>query len=310
MITSKLVFHVKNQGLRVANGYFEQQVASIIRRILSEEDVTALSTEQISQLAAQISSYFNFWMVVIASLALVAVILIFFLLRRKRPVAADEQDMPRLTVLNHLEKEFLQLSQQPSIWLSKRPGFKADHPYPFSVALMPDFTWFASGKPQIDWSTGEGRVVFTEQGDMINIAVLQDILFWFRRMHRAANAAFIQPEDLAELWPQILPFVTQDRYLFMMEYFGTDSRRGIEEMEAIRQVSSNVIRYCQSQKKVVPLDYLKGGLDPLFFEEMPKNMKAGLQAQSARQSNIQRKEPVLNINQTESPPDKKDTIRF
>lgn len=295
----------------MANGYFEQEVANIIRRILSEEDATALSTEQVSQLAAQISSYLTSWIMVIVGLALVAVILVFFLLRSKRSIAADEQDMTMLTVLNHLEKEFIQLSQQPSIWLCKRPGFKSDHPYPLSVALTPDFTWFSSGKPQIDWSTGEGRVVFTELGDMINISVLQDILFWFRRMHRAANAAFIQPEDLAELWPQILPFVTQNRYLFMMEYFGTDSRRGIEEMEAVRQISSNVIRYCQSQKKVVPLDYLNGGLDPLFFEEMPKNMKAGLQAQSTRQSNIQRKEPVLNINQTESPPaDKKDAIRF
>lgn len=295
----------------MANGYFEQEVANIIRRILSGEDATALSTEQVSQLAAQISSYLTSWIMVIVGLALVAVILVFFLLRSKRSIAADEQDMTMLTVLNHLEKEFIQLSQQPSIWLCKRPGFKSDHPYPLSVALTPDFTWFSSGKPQIDWSTGEGRVVFTELGDMINISVLQDILFWFRRMHRAANAAFIQPEDLAELWPQILPFVTQNRYLFMMEYFGTDSRRGIEEMEAVRQISSNVIRYCQSQKKVVPLDYLNGGLDPLFFEEMPKNMKAGLQAQSTRQSNIQRKEPVLNINQTESPPaDKKDAIRF
>jgi hypothetical protein len=296
----------------VANGYFEQQVANIIRRVLREEDATALSTEQVSQLSAQVGSYLFSWIMVIVCLAVIAVVLIAILLRRKRPAAPSEEDMTRQTLLNHLEKEFLQLSQQPSIWLIKRPGFKADHPYPLSVALTPDFTWFASGKPQVvDWSTGEGRVAFTEQGDMINIAVLQDILFWFRRMHRAANSEFIQPEDLAELWPQILPFVTQDRYLFMMEFFGTDSRRGVEEMEAVRQISSNVIRYCQAQKKVVPLDYLKGGLDPLFYEEMPKNMKAGLQAQSSGQSNIQRKEPVLNINPTEQPPaDKRDSIRF
>lgn len=295
----------------MANGYFEQQVANIIRRILNDEDTAAGSAEQVSQISSQVGSLFTSWIIGIVILVLLASIVIIVLMRRKRPTKHADEDITRQTLLNQLEKEFLQLSQHPSIWLNKRSGFKADQAYPLSIALTPEFTWFAAGKPQVDWSAGEGRVVFTEQGDMINIAVLQDILFWFRRMHRAANAAFIQPDDLAELWPQILPFVTQDRYMFMMEYFGTDSRRGSEEMEAIRQISSNVIRYCQTQKKVAPLDYLKGGLDPMFYEEMPKNMKAGLQAHSAGQTNLQRKEPVLNINQTEQPPaDKRDAIRF
>ena len=76
----------------------------------------------------------------------------------------------------------------------------------------------------------------------------------------------------------------------MAAYFAEDNRGSIDDIEAVRQVLIGVIRSCQQQKHSQPLSYINGRLDPLFFDQLPKGMKTGIEA--ARHNTV-RKDPVV-----------------
>lgn len=277
----------------MANGYFQSIIEKMIRRVVSEDHYGQLTAEQISDLSLQLTLFISNILLSIAGALIIALIAYLLVNRHQTKSAKITKEIERQRLLHELEKQYQALSVQPCVWLKDKPGFDAQITYQFIIAMTREVKWFQPEQLQYHWHTGDRLVVFTEQEDLISSTVLHEVLFWFRRLHRAANSELITPDDLYAMWRQILPFVTDNRYRFLMAYFGGHKRRGAEDIEAIRQIAANVIRYCQQQQKTVPLDYLNSRLDPQFYEELPKNMKDHLKPDEKPQTI--RKEPSFSL---------------
>lgn len=211
--------------------------------------------------------------------------------RRSAPASTANKELERQRLLQEFESQFLAINQQPALWLTNHATFDAKVVYEFSLALSSEIRWTSPQEVEISWHMGDRMVTITDQQDMLTANLLDEILFWFRRLDRAVSSELIKVKDIYSLWRQILPFAIDNRFSFMAAYFAEDKRGDLEDIEAIRQVLIGVIRYCQQHKHTQPLSYINGRLDSLFFDELPKGMKTGLEA--AKQNPLSRKEPVV-----------------
>lgn len=292
----------------MTNGYFQQHIEDIIRRVVSDDRYGQLTAEQITDISVQLTLFISNILLSVAGALVIATVAYFLVNRHQTQSAKITKEIERQRLLHELENQFQALSVQPCVWLKNKPGFNAEITYNFIIAMTREVKWVPPEKIEYHWHTGDRLVVFTDQGDLISSTVLHEVLFWFRRLHRAMDSQLIFTADLYGMWRQLLPFVTENRYQFMAEYFGGAKRRGTEDIEAIGKIAIEVIGFCKKHHKTVPLDYLNERLDPLFFDEMPGSLKADLQAE--KQPPSIRKEPVLSTNQVNIAADKKDSIKL
>lgn len=272
----------------MAIGFFQKRIEDIINNVVSSDEAAALSAEQLAQLSSDLALYFSTVLLTLSGLLLVGLFVLWMVKRRANPASAGNKDLQRQQLLQELENQFQVIDTKPAVWVTNRSTYDAKVVYEFSLALTAEIRWYAPENIQTSWHMGDRMIVISDQDDLLTASVMEEILFWFRRLDRAVSSDLIKVEDLYSLWRQILPFAIDNRFSFMAAYFTEDD---LEEIEAIRQVLIGVIRYCQQQKLTQPLSYINGRLDPLFFDELPKGMKTGLEA--ARQHKVNRKDPVV-----------------
>lgn len=275
----------------MAIGFFQKRIEEIINNVVNSDDAASLTAEQLAQLSSELALYFSTVLLTLSGILLIAIFVVWMVRRRANPSSNVNKELERQRVLQELENEFLAISNQPSVWLTNRSTFDAKVVYEFSLALTPEVRWHAPQTVKTSWHMGDRMAVITDQQDLLTASLLDEILFWFRRMDRAVAGEIIKVEDIYSLWRQILPFAIDNRFSFMAAYFAEDKRGNLDVIEAVRQVLIGVIRYCQQQKLSQPLNYINGRLDPLFFDELPKGMKSGLEA--ARNNNNDRKDPLV-----------------
>lgn len=274
----------------MAIGFFQKRIEEIIDNVANSDDTTSLTAEQLAQLSSELALYFSTILLTLAGALLIAIFVLWILKQRKNPATTANKELERQRVLQDLETQFLSISNQPSVWLSNRSNFDAKLVYEFSLALTPEVRWHAPQTVETSWHMGDRLITITDQQDLLTASLLDEILFWFRRLDRAVAGEIIKVEDIYSLWRQILPFAIDNRFSFMAAYFAEDNRGSLNDIEAVRQVLIGVIRYCQQQKHSQPLSYINGRLDPVFFDQLPKGMKTGLEA---ARHNTDRKDPVV-----------------
>lgn len=274
----------------MAIGFFQKRIEEIIDNIANSDDTTSLTAEQLAQLSSELALYFSTILLTLAGALLTTIFVLWVLKRRANPSTTANKELERQRLLQELETQFLAISNQPSVWLTNRSNFDAKLVYEFSLALTPEVRWQVPQTVETSWHMGDRLITITDQQDLLTASLLDEILFWFRRLDRAVAGEIIKVEDIYSLWRQILPFAIDNRFSFMAAYFAEDKRGSLNDIEAVRQVLIGVIRYCQQQKHSQPLSYINGRLDPLFFEQLPKGMKTGIEA--ARQNTV-RKDPVV-----------------
>jgi hypothetical protein len=272
----------------MAIGFFQKRIEDILNNVVSSDDSAALSAEQMAQLSSDLALYFSTVLLTLSGILLIGLFILWMVKRRANPASSNNKELQRQQLLQELESQFLAINTKPAVWMTNRSTFDAKVVYEFSLALTPEIRWHAPKNIQSSWHMGDRMIVITDQDDLLTASVMDEILFWFRHLDRAVSSDLIKVEDLYSLWRQILPFALDNRFSFLAAYFTEDD---LEDIEAIRQVLIGVIRYCQQQKLAQPLSYINGRLDPLFFDELPKGMKTGLEA--AGQNNVHRKDPVV-----------------
>ncbi len=292
----------------MANGYFQEHIEEIIRRVVSDDRYGQLTAEQITDISVQLTLFISNILLSVTGALVIAAVAYFLVNRHQTQSAKITKEIERQRLLHELENQFQALSVQPCVWLKSKPGFDAEIIYHFIIAMTREVQWTPPEKIQYHWHTGDRLVVFTDQGDLISSTVLHEVLFWFRRLYRAVETQLIYTEDLYGMWRQLLPFVTDNRYQFMAEYFGGAKRRGTEDIEAISKIAIEVIGFCQKHHKTVPLDYLNERLDPVFFAELPNSLRTNLRA--APKPPLARKEPVLSAKPVNIAADKKDAVKL
>lgn len=275
----------------MAIGFFQKRIEEIINDVVLADDSSSLTAEQLAQLSSELALYFSTVLLTLAGILLIGIFILWLIRRRANPSSTANKELERQRVLQELETQFLAISNLPSVWLTNRSTFDAKVVYEFSLALTAEVRWHVPKDVETSWHMGDRLTVITDQDDLLTASVLDEILFWFRRLDRAVSSELIKVEDIYSLWRQILPFAIDNRFSFMAAYFADDKRGDLDDMEAIRQVLIGVIRYCQQQKHSQPLNYINGRLDPLFYNELPKGMKTGLEA--AKQTQANRKDPVV-----------------
>lgn len=275
----------------MATGFFQKRIEEIINNVMGSDDTASLSAEQLDQLSSQLALYFSTVLLTLAGVLLAGLFVLWMVRRRSAPASTANKELERQRLLQEFESQFLAINQQPALWLTNHATFDAKVVYEFSLALSSEIRWTSPQEVEISWHMGDRMVTITDQQDMLTANLLDEILFWFRRLDRAVSSELIKVEDIYSLWRQILPFAIDNRFSFMAAYFAEDKRGDLEDIEAIRQVLIGVIRYCQQHKHTQPLSYINGRLDSLFFDELPKGMKTGLEA--AKQNPLCRKEPVV-----------------
>lgn len=275
----------------MAIGFFQKRIEEIINDVILTDDSASLTSEQLAQLSSQLALYFSTVLLTLAGILLLALFVLWLIRRRANPSSSVNKDLERQRLLQELESQFLAISNQPSVWLTNRSSFDAKVVYQFSLALTTEVRWYVPNDVETSWHMGDRMIAITDQEDLLTASILDEVLFWFRRLDRAVSSESIKVEDIYSLWRQILPFAIDNRFSFMAAYFAEDKRGDLEDLEAIRQVLIGVIRYCQQQKLSQPLSYINGRLDPLFYNELPKGMKTGLEA--AKQTQANRKDPVV-----------------
>ena len=274
----------------MAIGFFQKRIEEIIDNVANSDDTTSLTAEQLAQLSSELALYFSTILLTLAGALLIAIFVLWILKRRANPATTANKELERQRLLQDLETQFLTISNQPSVWLNNRSNFGAKLVYEFSLALTPEVRWHVPQTVETSWHMGDRLITITDQQDLLTASLLDEILLWFRRLDRAVAGEIIKVEDIYSLWRQILPFAIDNRFSFMAAYFAEDNRGSIDDIEAVRQVLIGVIRYCQQQKHSQPLSYINGRLDPLFFDQLPKGMKTGIEA--ARHNTV-RKDPVV-----------------
>ena len=250
----------------MAIGFFQKRIEEIIDNVANSDDTTSLTAEQLAQLSSELALYFSTILLTLAGALLIAIFVLWILKRRANPATTANKELER----------------QRLVWLNNRSNFDAKLVYEFSLALTPEVRWHVPQTVETSWHMGDRLITITDQQDLLTASLLDEILLWFRRLDRAVAGEIIKVEDIYSLWRQILPFAIDNRFSFMAAYFAEDNRGSIDDIEAVRQVLIGVIRYCQQQKHSQPLSYINGRLDPLFFDQLPKGMKTGIEAARIR----------------------------
>ncbi|NNF60583.1 MAG: hypothetical protein HKN06_04540 [Gammaproteobacteria bacterium] len=254
------------------NKWLQQQIESIIREIITSERYDSLPPEEISQIAVELALFLSNILLSVLGALLVGLIAYILVNRHQTKSAQITKEIERQRLLHELEDGYQKIASTRCVWLPNKEGFKSSVTYNFTVALTREIRWLPPQNIEYDWDTGDRLVVFTADRDLISSSVLHEALFWFRRVHRAFVAKLLHPGDLYELWRQLLPFVTDSRYSFMVEYFGGMKRRGDEDVQAIQQVVQEVVDYCSENGKNVPLDYLDGRIDREMHRALPPKL--------------------------------------
>lgn len=260
--------------------YLQGYIEDIIREIVSNERYGQLDPQNISEIAVQVTLFFSNILLSIFGALVVGTIAYLLVNRHQTKSAQITKEIERQRLLHELEKGFQELAATRCVWLPSKSGFKPDVTYSFVVALTGQVPWNPPKNIEYQWDTGDRLVVFTSDRGLISSSAIHEALFWFRRVNRAFSARLLHSGDLYEMWRQVLPFVTDFRYTYMAEYFGGKQRRGCEDIEAVRNVIEEVLSYCRKMNKQVPLDYLDGRLDPLFFQSLPQELSNGIKPAS------------------------------
>jgi len=261
---------------KMFGNYFQGHIEDLIREIVSSERYGQLDPQKISEIAVQVTLFFTNILFSITGALLVGAVAYLLVNRHQTRSAQITKEIERQRLLHELEKGYQELASARCVWLPSRKGFKPDVTYSFVVALTGQVPWNPPKNIEYQWDTGDRLVVFTSDRGLISSSAIHEALFWFRRVNRAYSARLLHADDLYEMWRQLLPFVTDFRYSFMAEYFGGKQRRGIEDIEAVKNVIEVVLQYCQRMNKQVPLDYLDGRLDPLFYQSLPQELSSGI----------------------------------
>lgn len=265
----------------MAIGFFQQRIEKIINDVLSANDATQLTAEQLTQLSSQLALYFSTILLTLGALLFIVLLAIWLFRRAPRTATGEDKELARQHLLQDLENQLLALQTAPGLWLTNHPTFDAKTVYECSLALSQEITWQTQTPVETAWNMGDRLIVLNEQGDQLTAQWLEQMLFWFRRLDRAASAELVKIEDISLLWRHILPFVLDNRFSFIASYLAATDKTEQEEIEALRRVTLETIRYCQQQKRSYPLSFIKGRLDPLFLETLPKGMRASLQTAKA-----------------------------
>ena len=77
---------------------------------------------------------------------------------------------------------------------------------------------------------GLNMVLISTNGMRLSSKALHESLMWFRNVDRARSAGFIHESDLANLWRQTIPFVSNGRHQFLEKYFGRDDVKVVERV--------------------------------------------------------------------------------
>lgn len=258
----------------VLGNYFQGHIEDLIREIVSNERYGQLDPQKISEIAVQVTLFFTNVLFSISGALLVGMVAYLLVNRHQTKSAQVTKEIERQRLLHELEKGFQELSSTRCVWLPNKKGFKSDVTYGFVVALTGQVPWSPPTNIEYDWDTGDRLVVFTSDRGLVSSSAIHEALFWFRRVNRAFSARLLHSADLYEMWRQVLPFVTDFRYSFMTEYFGGKQRRGNEDIEAVKKVIEEVLRYCQKMNKKIPIDYLEGRIDPLFHQSLPPELSS------------------------------------
>lgn len=275
----------------MAIDFFQKRIEEIINNILGAEGSASLTTEQLDQISSQLALYFSTILLTLLGSLLITILVLWIVKCRSDSSTIVNKELERQRLLPALETQFMAINNQPAVWITNRSTFDAKAVYEFSLALTREVSWHIPQHIQTSWHMGDHMTVFTEQGDLLTASLLDEILFWFRRLDRAVSGEIIKVKDIYSLWRQILPFAIDNRFSFIAAYFAKDQRGSLEDISSIRQVLIGVIRYSQQQKLSQPLSYINGRLDLLFFDELPKGMKAGLKA--AHQETASHQDPIV-----------------
>ncbi|ABI55456.1 hypothetical protein ACN2MM_00965 [Alkalilimnicola ehrlichii MLHE-1] len=255
--------------------WIRQYVERIVMDAISEEVYQELDPGTLSEISVQVSLFVTNILLSVAGGLVVAVVAYALVSRHQAKSAQVTREIERQRLLHDLEADHSRISSEASVWFPEgRERFHGNRAYSFVVAMTREVCWLAPDTIRYDWSRGKRHVAVSEDGVLVDSATLHEALFWFRRLHRAFRAGLLYRSDLYDLWRQILPFTTDRRYDFLVAYFGGQARRGDEDVLAVRAVATEVIRYCQSKGKQVPLDYLSGRVDDAFVQSLPRKLMA------------------------------------
>ena len=254
------------------NQWLQNKIEDLIREIITSERYDSLDADEISQIAVELTLFMTNILLSVLGALLVGLVAYILVNRHQTKSAQITKEIERQRLLHELEDGYQKIASTRCVWLPNRKGFKSDVTYNFVVALTREVPWVPPAEIEYDWDTGDRLIVFSFERGLISSSVLHEALFWFRRVHRAFVAKLLLPSDLYELWRQLLPFVTDSRYSFMVEYFGGMKRRGDEDVQAIRCVVEEVINYCRTEERNVPIDYLDGRIDRELHRTLPPEL--------------------------------------
>lgn len=256
--------------------YIEDYIEGILKDILSDQRYTSLTPEKVSEMLVQVTLFMtNVFLSVIGAL-IVGFVAYILVTRHQTKSANVTKEIERQRLLHELEDAHQRITSKPCVTFARKEGFRKEIAYHFVVALTGAVKWDSARCTEYHWDTGDRQLTFTPDGGLLSSSVLHEALFWFRRVSRGFKAGLITRSDLYDMWRQVLPFVTDNRFEFLVAYFGGKKRRGTEDVEAIREVAQEIIRHCQESKKRVPLDYLSGRIDVLFYNLLPENLRNGI----------------------------------
>ena len=191
----------------MAIGFFQKRIEEIIDNIANSDDTTSLTADQLARLSSELALYFSTILLTLAGALLIAVFVLWVLKRRANPATTANKELERQRLLQELETQFLAISNQPSVWLTNRSNFDAKLVYEFSLALTPEVRWQVPQTVETSWHMGDRLITITDQQDLLTASLLDEILFWFRRLDRAVAGEIIKVEDIYSLWRQILSLI-------------------------------------------------------------------------------------------------------
>lgn len=251
-------------------GYIEQ----IILDGISEDAYSQLGPAELSEISMQVTLFVTNIVLSILGTLLLAIVAWILVNRHQTRTASLTLEIERQNLLRELEETHSRLSSTRCVRFPNHPRFDPNVEYAFVVALTRDVHWTPFGRIRYEWGSGDRDLVFTADGALISSTELHNFLYWFRRVHRARRASLLHRSDLYDIWRQVLPFVTDARYSFLVEYFGGTTGQGEEDVAAIREVATEILHYCRKHDRKVPVGYLSGRIDPLLHRSLPPELAA------------------------------------
>lgn len=178
-----------------------------------------------------------FPLIVQAVLAALAALLAYILIHAGQKRAADEtRRIERAKLLHELDREYYDLMATPCVVRVR--GKPPAHIAPTDMlnlefALTRAVTWRptveldANGKSRKYHYINGARHVRITPDYCIDTMTLHRVLGWSKRVGSALTARIVDPCDVADMWRNILPWTTRNRFAYMAEFFGvTDAVKG------------------------------------------------------------------------------------